>query len=144
MKFLVLLLIVLPVFSLCAAETQVYRWVDKDGTVHYADKPNNISAKRITLKENYANSRIESTVKFPDPINKDAANSSANLSTNSNSNLSSNSTELSVEDREYCDYVLEQIELAKENIHSTNDIKVNYATAYLKASTQMLAENGCN
>jgi hypothetical protein len=38
-------------FSLAAASQEIYRWVDKDGVVHFADQPGSDSAVLITVLE---------------------------------------------------------------------------------------------
>ena len=38
-------------FSLAAASQEIYRWVDKDGIVHYADQPGAPNAELITVIE---------------------------------------------------------------------------------------------
>jgi glutaredoxin len=40
----------LAVAADCAAQSSVYRWVDKDGTVHFSDAPPPESAKDVTRK----------------------------------------------------------------------------------------------
>src|SRR5262245_518314 len=37
--------------SLAAASQEIYRWVDKDGVVHYADQPGSSDAKLINVIE---------------------------------------------------------------------------------------------
>lgn len=44
-----LLILLLACFSLAAAAAEVYRWVDKDGVVHYSDKPLAAEAKPVPL-----------------------------------------------------------------------------------------------
>ncbi len=38
-------------FSLAAASQEIWRWVDKNGIVHYADQPNSPNAELITVVE---------------------------------------------------------------------------------------------
>jgi hypothetical protein len=50
---------------------------------------------------------------------------------------------LSEEDQQYCDYIREQIRLAKEAIEMGNELRINYAGAYLKSSDKLLKDNRC-
>jgi len=47
----ILLILAGLAFSLAAASQEIYRWVDKDGIVHYEDQPDSPNAKLITVIE---------------------------------------------------------------------------------------------
>ncbi len=38
-------------WSLAAAPQEIYRWVDKDGQVHYADQPGQANAERVVIAD---------------------------------------------------------------------------------------------
>jgi hypothetical protein len=105
------------------ADDEVYRWVDKKGIVNYSDKPKNATAKVVNFKEKSSNTSASNVVQVPKKKEIKKA--------------------LSVEDQEYCDYILEQIKLAEENAASFNELKASYAQSYLKSSQKTLKENNC-
>ena len=47
----ILLILAGLALSLAAASQEIYRWVDKDGVVHYADQPGSADAKLVTVIE---------------------------------------------------------------------------------------------
>lgn len=134
MKHIFLLACILAFIScdlLAAREDgQVYRWVDKEGVVHYADKPKNKNAKLVNIEEVIANSVIESDIEFPE-IEKKSDKEAVEENV------------LSQEDQEYCTYLKEQIRLAKEAVEVGNELRANYASAYLKTSDKLLKDNRC-
>ena len=110
-------------------EGQIYRWVDDKGVVHFADKAKNKTAVLVDVKETTTNSLIESNIELPEIKTK--------------SEKVKNKVVLSEEDQQYCDYIREQIRLAKEAIEMGNELRVNYAGAYLKTSDKLLKDNRC-
>jgi len=109
---------------------QVYRWVDKKGVVHYADKPKNKNAKLVSIEEVTSNAVIESDIEIPD------------IATKEDKEIA-DETVLSAEDQEYCVYLKEQIRLAVEAVEMGNELRANYASAYLKTSDKLLKDNRC-
>jgi len=67
----ILLILAGLALSLAAASQEIYRWVDKNGTVHYSDQPDSPDAKLITVIEPNA---YEGEAATPD---NDAAGSSS-------------------------------------------------------------------
>ena len=47
----ILLILAGLTLTLAAASQEIYRWVDKDGIVHYADQPGSADAKLVTVIE---------------------------------------------------------------------------------------------
>jgi hypothetical protein len=45
--------------TLSTHATEVYRWIDKNGNVHYADKSPNVNADRITIKPGLYNEYLK-------------------------------------------------------------------------------------
>ncbi len=134
MKHIFLLTAILALTSIdsfaAKEDGQVYRWVDKKGVVHYADKPKNKNAKLVNIEEVTANSVIESDIAFPEIEKKsDKEEIEENV--------------LSQEDQEYCTYLKEQIRLAKEAVEIGNELRANYASAYLETSDKLLKDNRC-
>lgn len=131
-RFFFLALLFSTSFLTQAADTdgQVYHWVDKDGLVHYADKPNSKTAVLIDVQETASNSVIKSDIQLPDLTSQ---KETPQLNTQS----------LSSEDQQYCQYILDQINLAKEAIKTGSELKADYAKAYIKSSDRLLRENNC-
>ena len=129
--FLLAVIFTLSSFAIKAIEHegQIYRWVDKNGVVHYADKPNNKNAALVHIKNAPSNSAIESNIELP--------------KLNNQPDEKSDDLVLSEEDQQYCDYIREQIKLAKEAVEMGNELRAEYASAYIMSSDKLLKENRC-
>ena len=110
-------------------KSTVYRWVDDKGVVHFADKAKNRTAVLIDIKKTTSNTLIENDIEMPQLAKK--------------AEKSKDKVILSEEDQQYCDYIREQIRLAKEAIEMGNELRINYAGAYLKSSDKLLKDNRC-
>ncbi len=130
--FLLAFLLTSSLIQIQAADKKdfVYRWVDKHGVVHYSDKAKNKSAVLVDIKKTTANSFIDSNIALPtiEQETEQAIN---------------DSKKLSEEDKQYCKYLKEQIRLANEAVEMGNELRVNYASAYLKTSDKLLKDNRC-
>lgn len=127
--FIGILLVNLAPVEASETKSSIYRWVDDKGVVHFADKAKNKTAVLVDIKKTTSNSLIESNIDMPELENK--------------SEESKGEVILSEEDQQYCDYVREQIRLAKEAIEMGNELRINYAGAYLKSSDKLLKDNRC-
>lgn len=54
------LLLAATMLSLPAASQEIYRWVDRNGVVHYADQPGDPAAERVTVTGDIARTPVES------------------------------------------------------------------------------------
>ena len=120
-------------FSDAQENSQIFRWVDDNGVVHYADQAKNNNAVAVNVKETVSNSAIKSEFELPD----------ISQVSNNDSPAKSNKKVLSEEDQQYCDYIREQIKLAKEAVEMGNELRSDYASAYIKSSDKLLKDNHC-
>jgi len=132
LKHIFLLAVIFALLSInsfsAQKDGQVYRWVDKKGVVHYADKPKNKHAVLVNIKEVTANSFIESDLELSEIVKAEEI---------------TDENVLSQEDQEYCDYLKQQIKLAEEAVEVGNELRANYASAYLNTSDKLLKDNRC-
>ena len=73
----ILLILAGLALSLAAASQEIYRWVDKDGIVHYADQPGSANAELINVIEPNA---YEGAAATPGDNSGSASDSNANAS----------------------------------------------------------------
>ena len=63
----ILLILAGLTLSLAAASQEIYRWVDKDGIVHYSDQPDSPNAELISVIESNSYEGEEATPDSSDP-----------------------------------------------------------------------------
>lgn len=140
-------LIALSLTTVCfnvAAQEEVYRWVDEQGNVHYADQPRSANAKRFNPRQfNNADpvasaEEVEANNIALSSVSKDEA---VEEEVNAQENLEAETTEIP---SETCRYLKGQMNKAKEELNSNNPSRVRQARIYLDTADKMLKQSECD
>jgi len=131
------------------AQESVYRWVDENGNVHYADQPRNANAKLFNPRQlNKAQpvasvEEVEANNAELALINDDSTEQQTNvLETPENQALES-TAETNDIPADTCTYLKDQMEQAKLELNSNNPSRVRQARIYLDTADKLLAQSNC-
>jgi len=124
------------------AQEEVYRWVDENGNVHYADQPKNANAKRFILRNNNYSQPAVNEQELQQN-NEALAAINANVSSNSSTTTSGyDNAQASPENA--CNYLRAQMNNAKLELNSNDLSKVEQARIYLEEAEKLLKDGKCN
>lgn len=143
--------ILLVCFSLHApAQESVYRWVDENGNVHYADQPRNANATLFNPRQlNKAKplasvEEVQANNNQLASINDNTSDNQANIADTLASEPSEPNAEVNDIPSDTCSYLKDQMEQAKLELNSNNPSRVRQARIYLDTADKMLKQSRCN
>lgn len=118
--------------SVGSVEAKVYKWVDKDGNVHFSDKPVDQAAKEVEVKEVQTTKTVKTKVK---PITYNTNDRSRDYSDSSDSS--------SYSGVETCSYLRTQLKKAQKGVNSKKEIEASFARVYVKKVKERMSKKGC-
>ncbi|WP_210330242.1 DUF4124 domain-containing protein [Aliikangiella sp. G2MR2-5] len=114
------------------AYAKVYKWVDKDGKVHYSDKPQSEKAQEVEVKEIPTTKTVKAKIK---PIQTSNSNTSSSSRSSSSSKNYGN--------MQSCSYIKGEMRKAQKKVNSKDEMEARFAKVYVNKAKEMLANKKC-
>ncbi|REL32447.1 DUF4124 domain-containing protein [Thalassotalea euphylliae] len=137
-RLLVLMFLTLSTSVAAFQSAEVYRWVDKDGNVHYSDMPNNPNAKLIFVQPGITSKA--DTAQFPEQV---ADNSDAI----SDQDLAQGQDQLAFREApnsaESCRDLRVEMNKRSRDLNAGNPEKARQARIFLTLAEKLLESGNC-